>query len=216
LTKEVLEAHGLNEDEIDNIIQGEIERENASLKAKSATKNKEKNKNTRAAFLNNRDKDLQLGHYLLKRRLGDPKAPFSLKDTVYSKILAIGGTISFGTRAPKKVSKVALTVSKADDSKDAQHKEIFGNSAAEFDILLRDLHPMVAASDDWSTNTRYITALGNLLKELHVCKYTELIVYLRYDSIVKEFASMGNFVDQVSLVILCSVLTILVSPHCVF
>jgi hypothetical protein len=192
LSAVVLEAHGLPKQTIDIIIAGEKQRDNCTdVNAKNI-----------GQYSTDKDKDFLLAGFTLKRRLNDVMAPFSLCKSLYPKLLASGGTISIGTRAPKKVSKVKASLNTANDSKDHQLKTLFGRSASDFDVFLRDLHPMVVAADGWMSNTIYMLSLGNLLDSLRVCTNAELIVYLRYDSIAKRFASSSSFVNEVCFLVL--------------
>jgi hypothetical protein len=204
LTQEVLEAHGLINSQIQSILGGEQERDKSLIDKKNQSKNGTKGvikpKKTANQQDNDKDRDINLAKYLLKRRLCSVDAPFSLK-TVYSRLLSIGGTIVYGTRAPKKKCKTVGLINSADASKDNQVKILFGNAAPDFDILLRDLHPMVVAKDGWMTCDLYMNTLGSLTYQLRVCSLTELIVYLRFDSLEQEFTSSSEFLKQVGLII---------------
>jgi hypothetical protein len=60
---------------------------------------------------------------------------------------------------------------------------------------------MVVAKDGWTTNELYMNTLGALAYKLRVCTLTELIVYLRFDSLEQEFTSSSEFLKQVGLII---------------
>jgi hypothetical protein len=192
LSEAVLGAHGIPKETIDIIIAGEKQRDNCT----------DDNAKNIGKYTSDKDKDLILAGMTLKRRLTDVRAPFSLYNSLYPKLLASGGTISIGTRAPKKVSKVKASLNTANDSKDHQLKTLFGRSASDFDVFLRDLHPMVVASDGWMSNSIYMLSLGDLLTQLRVCTNAELVVYLRYDSIAKQFTSSSSFVTEVCCLVL--------------
>jgi hypothetical protein len=78
-------------------------------------------------------------------------------------------------------------------------KVFFGQKSIDFDMLIRDLHPMFLTGDHWMSLSEYVSALASILAhdKVKICTAFELCIFLRFEFKKKIFLGHVNLLKVV-------------------
>jgi hypothetical protein len=142
--------------------------------------------------------DLQTAHPL-RRRLDDTGIVFTLQ-TAYKRIADIGGFFTMGKTRGTKTNTDPKKGKDASQTKGNLFKTFFGEKSIDFDILIRDLHPMFLTRNDWMSLSEYATSLPSVLAhdKVKICTAFELWIFLRFEFKKKIFLGHDSLIKVVN------------------